>query len=59
MTEMMMRGGLSSDFSSREEVAKNITYIDANNLYGGIMLQYPLPLKDFELIESISLDEML
>ena len=68
-----MRGGLSSVFSSRHEVANNtmlpefneskdvssIIYIDANNLYGGIMLQYPLPLKDFELVEDISLDKIL
>ena len=73
LTERMMRGGLSSVFSSRHEVANNtmlpefdeskdvssIIYIDANNLYGGIMLQYPLPLKDFELIEDISLDRIL
>ena len=73
MTERMMRGGLSSVFSSRQEVAKNtmlpefdeskdvssIIYIDANNLYGGIMLHYPLPLKDFELVDDISLDEVL
>ena len=68
-----MRGGLSSVFSSRQEVANilmlpyfdeskdvsSIIYIDANNLYGGIMLQYPLPLKDFELVEDISLEEIL
>ena len=73
MTERMMRGGMSSIFSSRHEVANNIMfpyfdeskdvsskiYIDANNLYGGIMLQFPLPLKDFELVEDISLDEIL
>ena len=67
MTERMMRGGLSSVFSSRHEVANNtmlpeiddskdvssIICIDANNLYGGIMLQYPFPLKDFELVEDI------
>ena len=68
-----MRGGLSSVFSSRHEVANNtmlaefdeskdvssIIYINANNLYGGIMLQNPLPLKDFELVEDISLDTIL
>ena len=55
MTERMIRGGLASVFSFRLEVANNpqvshfkasedvssIIYIDANNLYGGIMLQYP------------------
>ena len=73
MTERMMRGGLSSVFSSRQEVANNTMLpefdeskdvsssinIDANNLYGGIMLHYPLPLKDFELVDDISLDEIL
>ena len=73
MTERMMRGGLSSVFSSRQEVANNIMlpyfdeskdvssiiYIDANNLYGVIMLQYSLPLKDFELVEDISLEKIL
>ena len=73
LTERMMRGGLSSVFSSRHEVANNtllpefdeskdvssIIYIDANNLYGGIMLQYPLPHKDFEIVEDISLDTIL
>ena len=68
-----MRGGMSSVFSSRQEVANNtmlsefdeskdvssIIYIDANNLYGGIMLHYPLPLKDFGLVENIPLDQML
>ena len=72
-TEKMMRGGLSSVFSSRQEVVNNtmlpeldeskdvssIIYIDANSLYGGIMLHYPLPLKDFELVDDISLDEIL
>ena len=73
LTERMMRGGLSSVFSSKHEVAKNtmlpefdeskdvssIIYIDANNLCSGIMLQYPLPLKDFELVEDISLETIL
>ena len=73
MTESMMRGGLSSVFSSRQEVANNtilpefdesknvlsIIDLDANNVFGGIMLQYPLRLKGFELVEDISLDEML
>ena len=73
MAERMVRGGLSSVFSSRPEVANNtmlpefdeskdvssIIYIDANNLYGGIVLHYPLPLKDFELVDDISLDEIL
>ena len=61
LTERMIRGGLSSVYSSRLEIANNslfsnfdeskepssILYIDANNLYGRVMLHYPLPLKDF------------
>ena len=67
-----MQGELSSVFSSRQNVANNtmlpefdeskdissIIYIDANNFYGGILLHFPLPLKDFELVEDISLDEV-
>ena len=39
------------------EVSKDVSsiiYIDANTLYDGIKLQYPLPLKDFELVEDFS-----
>ena len=64
MTEKMMRGGSSFVFSSRQEVANNnmlpefdeskdvssIIYID--NIYGGIMLQYPLE-HDYDLDEDI------
>ena len=46
------------EFDESKDVS-SIIFIDANNLYGGIMLQYPLPLKDFELVEDISLDEIL
>ena len=64
-----MRGGFSSAFSSMQDVANNtirrdskdvssIIETDANNLHGGIMLLYPLPLKGFELVEIISLDEI-
>ena len=73
LTERMIRGGLASVYSSRLEIVNNsllsnfdeskepssILYIDANNLYGGVMLHYPLPLKDFEIVEEISLDEIL
>ena len=73
MTERMIRGGLASVFSSRFEVANNpqvshfkasedvssIIYIDANNLYGGIMLQYPLPLKNFEQVENVTLADIM
>ena len=37
----------------------SVYYNDANNLYGFIMLHYPLPVKDFELVEDISLDKFL
>ena len=73
LTERMIRGGLESVYSSRLEIANNsllsnfdeskkpssILYIDANNLYGGVMLHYPLPLKDFEIVEEISLEDNL
>ena len=69
----MIRGGLASVYSSRLEIANNsllnnfdeskepssILYIDANNLYGGVTLHYPLPLKDFEIVEEISLEDIL
>ena len=69
----MIRGGLASVYSSRLEIANNsllsnfdeskepssILYIDANNLYGGVMLHYPLPLKDFEIVEEMSLEDIL
>ena len=73
LTEKMIRGGLASVYSSRLEIANNsllsnfdeskepssILYIVANNLYGGVMLHYPLPLKDFEIVEEISLEDIL
>ena len=53
MTERMISGGIASVFSSRLETANSpllpnfdaskvasIVYIDANDLYGGIMLKY-------------------
>ena len=73
MTKRMTRGGSASVISSRLEVANNpqvshfkasedvssIIYIDANNLYGGIMLQYPLPLKKFEQVENVTLAHIM
>ena len=73
MTERMIRGVLASVFSSRLEVANNpqvsqfkasedvssIIYTDANNLYGGIMLQYPLRLKNFEQVENVTLADIM
>ena len=61
MAEKMIRGGTSSVFTKRN-FEENIKYfpthdpsakqtfgfsIDANNLYGGIMEKFPLPLKNF------------
>ena len=37
----------------------SIIYIDANNLYDGVMFHYSLPIKDFELVKDISMEEML
>ena len=73
MTERMIRGGTASvnslrletanspllpNFGASKEVA-SIVYIDANNLYGGIMLKYPLPLRAFELITEITLQDII
>ena len=33
--------------------------IDANNLYGGVMEKYPLPLRDFQWNNSITIEEVL
>ena len=74
MTENMIRGGLASVFSTWLEFANNphvshfkatedvssIIYTDANNLYGGIMLQYPpIPLKSFEQVENVTLIDII
>ena len=37
----------------------SIVYIDAINLYGGIMLKYPLPLRAFELVTENTLEAMI
>ena len=73
MTERMIHGGVASVFSSRLERANSpslpnydqskelasIIYIDANNLYGGVMFNYPLPEKTFQLVTEITLEEIL
>ena len=77
MTEKMICGGVASVFSSRLESANSpslpnydvskelasIIYIDANNLYGGVMFNYPLLIihaeKAFELVTELTLDEIL
>ncbi len=66
MTEKMIRGGMSSVYAHRFWKANNkflpeydptqtstfILNIDANNLYGGIMEHYRLPLNDFQLVDK-------
>ena len=73
MTERMIRGGVASVFSSRLERANSLSlpnydeskelasiiYIDANNLYGGVMCNYLLPEKAFELVTEITFEEIL
>ena len=69
----MIRGGVALVVSSRLGTANiptlpnfgeskklaSILYIDANNLYVGIKLRYPLPLKYFELVTGITLNQIL
>ena len=66
ITQKLIRGGMSSVYAKKYWKANNkhtssfdpneessfIINIDANNLYGGIMENYPLPLKYFVLIEK-------
>ena len=33
--------------------------LDANNLYGGIMEKFPLPLNEFETLQQINLEDIL
>ena len=49
---------LLSNFDESKEPS-SILYNDANNLSGGVMLHYPLPLKDSEIVEEISLEDIL
>ena len=73
IAENLIRGGVASVFSKRLAVMNNEylssydemkakTYgimLDANNLYGGIMEKFPLPLKDFAIDNQSSLDTIL
>ena len=66
MVENLIRGGVSSVYSMRLSRANNkfrpdykpknissfIIMIDANNLYGGIMEKFPLPLCEYELFDK-------
>ena len=68
----MIRGGVASVFSSSQETANSpslpnydeseelasIIYIDANDLYDGVMFN-PLPEKAFELVTELTLEEIL
>ena len=72
MTENLTRGGVSSVYSKRLAIANNkflpnynpdkpstfIIFIDANNLYGGIMEKRCLPLKNFEWV-NVNVEEVL
>ena len=73
LIESMMHGGVSSIYEQRflqasncnlpnYDASKPSTYaltLDANNLYGGIMQNDHLPLKDFALDPHITLYELL
>ena len=73
MAENLMRGGMSSVYSSRLFVANNRyvgkyneflptsfgLMIDANNLYGGVMQNFLLPQCDFESLNDYSLQDIL
>ena len=66
MVENVIRGGVSSVYSKRlcrannkflpdykpKKISSFIIMIDANNLYGGIMEKFPLPLCEFELFDK-------
>ena len=67
MVENLIRGGINSVYSKRFAVANNnylgnfyaqkpsafIIMIDANNLYGGVMENFCLPLNDFGYIDQV------
>ena len=66
MVESLIRGGVSSVYSKRlcrannkfladykpKTISSFIIRIDANNLYGGIVEKFPLPLREFELFDK-------
>ena len=73
IAEAMLRVGISSVFSKRLAQANNkfmegfdnekpstfLWLIDANNLYGGIMEQYPLPLNSFVTTSNATFQTVL
>ena len=66
MVESLIRGGVSSVYSKRlcrannkflsdykpKNISSFIIMIDANNLYGGIMEKFSLPLHEFEMFDK-------
>ena len=73
LTEDMIRGGVASVYSKRMVKANNkymadynprepssyIICIDANNLYGGIMEKFMLPLNQFEWASGVTIETIL
>ena len=73
MVENMVRGGVASVFDKKFFKANNRyvaehnynnynTYgvlLDANNLYGGIMEKFPLPINSFETVQEFNLERIL
>ena len=73
MAENLIRGGIASVFEKRLVSANNkfvknydpkqpntfLFMIDANNLYGGIMEKFPLPLNSFEFNDQVTIAEIL
>ena len=73
MVENMIRGGVASVFDKKFFKANNRyvaehnynnynTYgvlLDANNLYGGIMEKFPLPINSFETVQEYNLERIL
>ena len=73
MAENLIRGGIASVFEKRLNSANNkfvknydpkqpntfLFMIDANNLYGGIMEKFPLPLNSFEFNDQVTIAEIL
>ena len=73
MAENLIRGGIASVFEKRLVSANNkftknydpkqpntfLLMIDANNLYGGLMDKFRLPLISFEFIDQVTITEKL
>ena len=70
IVENMIRGGVASVFDKKFFKANNryvaehnyTTYgvlLDANNLYGGIMEKFPLPINSFKAVQQYNLERIL